>query len=147
MSRTITDHYADDGTNALRVGSVILSHGEALLAQTGGTFADPDESTWDYWELELPITVIHEPEEGATLDASHSNPRIITTAEELDALPAGSVVRTSGVEDQSEPRVAVKAGFWMNESEWEVADTEYFCLDSGELDDLPATVLWEPSQP
>lgn len=60
--RTITDHYAEGGTDSLRGGSVILSHGEPLLAQSDGTFCDPTGSTWDFWELELPITVIHEPE-------------------------------------------------------------------------------------
>jgi len=59
--RTITDHYAEDGTDSLRGGSVILSHGEALLVQSDGTFCDPIGSTWDFWELELPITVLYEP--------------------------------------------------------------------------------------
>ncbi|MDQ5861777.1 MAG: hypothetical protein M3536_05895 [Actinomycetota bacterium] len=80
----------------------------------------------------------------AILAAGYRKPRTITTAAELDALPVGSVIRTSGHEDHFDPRVAVKTGFWMSESEWEVADAEDFCLDSGELDDLPATVLWEP---
>lgn len=64
----------------------------------------------------------------------------VTTAEELDALPVGSVVRTAGTESQS-PRVAVKDAVWKNESEWFVADSSEWCLDSTELDDLPATVL------
>ena len=59
-TRAITDHYAETGTEVLPSGSVILSNGEALLAETGGTFMDPSGSTWDYWELDLPITVIHE---------------------------------------------------------------------------------------
>lgn len=80
----------------------------------------------------------------ALLAVGYSKPRTITTAKELDALPVGSVIRTSGIDFQTEARVAVKTGFWMNESEWEVADAEDFCLDSEELDDLPATVLHEP---
>jgi hypothetical protein len=78
------------------------------------------------------------------LAAGYRKPRTVTTAKELDALRVGSVVRTSGVEDHFDPRIAVKTGFWMTESEWEVADADDFCLDSGELDDLPATVLYEP---
>jgi len=78
------------------------------------------------------------------LAAGYRKPRVITTAKELDALPVGSVIRTSGHEDHYDPRVAVKTGFWKTESEWEVADSDDFCLDSDELDDLPATVLYEP---
>jgi hypothetical protein len=78
------------------------------------------------------------------LAAGYRKPRTITTAKELDALPVGTVVRTSGDEDRLDPRIAVKTGFWTSESEWEVADSNDFCLDSGELDDLPATVLYEP---
>lgn len=71
--------------------------------------------------------------------------RIITTEAELDALPVGSVIRTSGVEHECDPRVAVKAAFWLNESEWFTADDSEWCLSSDELDDLPATVLYEPN--
>ena len=81
----------------------------------------------------------------AILAAGYRKPRTITTAKELDALPVGSVVRTSGDEDQFDPRVATKAAFWHNESEWFVADDSEWCLSSDELDDLPATVLYEPT--
>lgn len=77
--------------------------------------------------------------------AGYRKPRIITTIAELDALPNGSVIRTSGDEDEFDPRVAIKSGFWHNESEWFVADDSEWCLSSDELDDLPATVLYEPS--
>jgi hypothetical protein len=79
----------------------------------------------------------------AILAAGYAKPRTITTVEELDALPIGSVIRTSGVEDECDPRVAVKAAFWHNESEWFTADDSEWCLSSDELDDLPATVLYE----
>lgn len=69
-------------------------------------------------------------------------PRTVSTVEELDALPVGAVVRTAGG-DGFEPRVAVKDGYWRAESEWFVADADDACLDSTELDDLPATVLHE----
>jgi hypothetical protein len=78
----------------------------------------------------------------AVLAAGYRKPRIITTAEELDALPVGSVVRMSGTSEDA--RVAVKDGTWKSESEWFVADGDEWCLDSTELDDLPATVLHEP---
>ena len=73
-----------------------------------------------------------------------AQPRTISTVEELDALPEGSVIRTSGVEDECDPRVAIKSGFWNSESEWFTADDSEWCLSSDELDDLPATVLYEP---
>ncbi|MEV7472258.1 hypothetical protein AB0N33_00910 [Pseudarthrobacter oxydans] len=76
----------------------------------------------------------------AILAAGYRRPRQVTTVEELDALPVGSVVRTAGT-DTDDPRVAVKDGMWKSESEWFVADSSEWCLDSTELDDLPATVL------
>jgi hypothetical protein len=59
--RTITDHYADDGPDELPALSVVLSGGEPAIKQADGTFMDHDGSTWDTRELELPITVLHEP--------------------------------------------------------------------------------------
>jgi len=75
-------------------------------------------------------------------EAGYRKPRTVTTPEELDALPVGSVIRTAG-HAGDEPRIAVKDGFWKTESEWFVADGSEWCLDSSELDDLPATVLLE----
>ena len=80
----------------------------------------------------------------AILAAGYRKPRTITATDELDALPVGVVIRTSGVEYECEPRVAVKVGFWHNESEWYTADDSEWNLSSDELDDLPATVLYEP---
>jgi len=82
----------------------------------------------------------------AILDAGYSKPRTITTEAELDALPVGSVIRTYGVEDECDPRVAVKAAFWKNESEWFTADDSEWCLSSDELDDLPATLIYSPEE-
>lgn len=81
------------------------------------------------------------------LAAGYRKPRTITTVAELDALPVGSVIRTFGVEDECDPRVAIKSAFWLNESEWFTADDSEWCLSSDELDDLPATVLHEGVQP
>lgn len=135
--RIITDHYADDGTSELTVGSVILSHGEALLAQVDGTFADPNGSTWDYWELELPITVIHEADAGKTLDASHSNPRKLTTVAELDALPFGSVILDrSGLSLHKNEFIGWRASNGAKDISPEMLEQEAF----------PATVLYEPVQ-
>jgi hypothetical protein len=78
------------------------------------------------------------------LAAGYTKPRAVTTVAELDALPNGSVIRTAGVEDECDPRVAVKSGFWHGESEWFAADDSEWCLSSDELDDLPATVLYTP---
>ena len=69
--------------------------------------------------------------------------RTITTVEELDVLPVGSVIRTSG-HDVFEPRVAVKTDRFPSVSYWNLADGESTDLCSDELDDLPATVLFEP---
>jgi hypothetical protein len=77
----------------------------------------------------------------AILAAGYRKPRTVSAVEELDALPVGSVVRMSGTSEDA--RVAVKDGTWKGESEWFVADCEEWCLDSTELDDLPATVLYE----
>jgi len=69
--------------------------------------------------------------------------RMISTVEQLDALPIGSVVRTT------EERVAVKTGErWGNQSGhgswWSVADEDEFDLSSDELDDLPALLIFHP---
>lgn len=76
--------------------------------------------------------------------SGYRKPRTITTVAELDALPVGAVIRTSGVESECEPRVARKDGFWTNESEWLVADHTDWCISSDVLHDLPATVLHVP---
>lgn len=67
----------------------------------------------------------------------------IRTVEQLDALPIGSVVRTT------EERVAVKTGErWGNQSGygswWSVADEDEFDLSSDELDDPPALLIFHP---
>jgi hypothetical protein len=81
-------------------------------------------------------------ETDAILAAGYRKPRTVTAVEELDALPVGAVIRTAA-HPGNEPRIAVKDGFWKTESEWFVADGSEWCLDSSELDDLPATVLFE----
>ncbi|MEE6273485.1 hypothetical protein V2J56_09015 [Georgenia sp. MJ206] len=72
----------------------------------------------------------------------------ITTAEALDALPAETVIRTAGFEAPDTvrydpPRVAVKSVT----GDWSVADEEEWSVETDELDDLPATVLYVPGQP
>lgn len=79
----------------------------------------------------------------AVLEAGYRKPRTITTEAELDALPEGSVIRTSGA-DEWLPRVAVKTLSMTTTSYWSVADTDEWELTSDELDDLPATVLYSP---
>jgi hypothetical protein len=59
--RVIIEHYADDGTDALPPLSTILSGGLPAIKQHDGTFMDHDGGSWDYWELELPVTVLWEP--------------------------------------------------------------------------------------
>jgi hypothetical protein len=59
--RTITDHYADDGTDALPADAVILSNGKPCIKQGDGTFMDEVGGTWDFWEIALPAAVLYEP--------------------------------------------------------------------------------------
>lgn len=65
--------------------------------------------------------------------AGYRKPRTITTVEELDALPEGSVILTNGGEDSAQ-----KDG----EGEWYLWGGD-FGLDSEDTH-LPAIVLWEP---
>ena len=95
------------------------------------------------WATNTEHREMEEAQADAILAAGYSKPRTISTVEELDALPVGSVIRTSGIDFHTMPRVAVKTGFWLKESEWEVADSNEWIADSSELDDLPATVLYE----
>ena len=73
-------------------------------------------------------------------------PRVIETAEELDALPELAVIRTD------EGRVFEKVGSFPDpdqfgyRSDWMGMDSE-FTLGTDEIDDLPATVLWSPEEP
>lgn len=93
--RKIADHYAEDGTAELCTGAVLLTMGDsrgALLGQSDGTFVDEGGSTWDYWELPLPLEVLFEPAEGRKVDEVSWGPRIIRTVEELDLLETGTVI-------------------------------------------------------
>lgn len=65
----------------------------------------------------------------------------ITTVEELEALPVGSVIRTAGVPGRYQPRVAENDG----DSLWRITGDEFLC-ECDELDDLPATVLYRPDR-
>jgi len=60
--RTIDDTHADDGPDSLNPQSVILSMGRPAIKGYDGTFMDYDGTTWDFWELETPITVLYEPQ-------------------------------------------------------------------------------------
>ena len=60
--------------------------------------------------------------------------RTITTADQIDALPVGSVVRTV------EGRVAKKIGH----NRWSAADDDELDLTSGELYDLPVMLIYHP---
>ena len=72
------------------------------------------------------------------------NGRTVTTTEELDALPEGAVIRTSG-HGAWLPRVAVKTDKYASASYWAIAGEESADVTSDELDDLPATILWPKS--
>ena len=77
------------------------------------------------------------------LAAGYSRPRMITAAEELDALPGGTVIRDSkGVTWQRYMKV-------LDEPVWFAAtrDTGFY-FDSNLTDDnrLPATVIYSPEE-
>jgi len=78
------------------------------------------------------------------LAAGYTKPRTISTMEELNDLAEGTVIRTAGT--RSEPgRVAVcSTKYSALQSDWTIPG-EDFVVDSDELDDLPATVLYEPA--
>jgi hypothetical protein len=78
------------------------------------------------------------------LAAGYRKPRTVTTVEELDALPVGSVIRTGGYGGQYAPRIAEKNGKTEDLSYWQVAGPDDIDVTSDELDDLPATVLYAP---
>lgn len=59
--RTIAEHYGDEGIESLAACSAILSNGISLHLQTDGTWLDALGSSWDFWEISLPATILHEP--------------------------------------------------------------------------------------
>lgn len=59
--RTITEYYGDDGLESLPYRSAILSAGDVSIAQSDGTWLDSYGSTYDFWEMGLPATVMWEP--------------------------------------------------------------------------------------
>ena len=70
----------------------------------------------------------------ALIDAGYSKPRTITTVEELDALPVGSLVR----EDDGFSRYKYATG-------WALCVPDATAQESGDKLVLPATVLFEPA--
>lgn len=77
----------------------------------------------------------------------------VTTEAELEALPVGSVIRTSGsgLGGWGPSRVAEKVAdadgsLSLRRGKWQVADGDEFEVDSDELDDLPARVLFRPDR-
>lgn len=57
--RTITEHYGDEGIESLSCGSVILAGITTSTLQSDGTWLDSWGSTYDFYELNLPATVLH----------------------------------------------------------------------------------------
>ena len=58
--RTIDSAYEDYGPDSLPPMSAVLSGGKPAIRQHDGTWMDYDGSSWDDWEMEYPMTVIHE---------------------------------------------------------------------------------------
>lgn len=58
--RTIESAYEDYGPATLPPLSVVLSGGKPAIRQHDGTWMDYDGSSWDDWEMEYPMTVLHE---------------------------------------------------------------------------------------
>lgn len=75
----------------------------------------------------------------AILSAGYRRPRTITTAEELDALPAWSVVRSQ------QATIWEKFGGILSDDFW--AETMTLGRHPSSHISLPATVLYEPGQP
>jgi hypothetical protein len=73
--------------------------------------------------------------------AGYRKPRIVTTAEELDALPVGSVVLHNGRAFQHYP--AYPAPF-DEYQQWKCGDGGFVRSTKGGSSILPATVLYEP---
>lgn len=61
LPRTIREHYGDEGIESLRCGSVILAGITTSTLQSDGTWLDSWGSTYDFYELNLPATVLYEP--------------------------------------------------------------------------------------
>lgn len=59
--RTITEYYGDEGIESLPCGSVILAGITTSTLQSDGTWLDSWGITYDFYELNLPATVLHEP--------------------------------------------------------------------------------------
>ena len=62
--RIIAERYGDEGIESLAACSIILSNGISLLLQTDGTWLDGLGSSWDFWEISLPATVLYAPTPG-----------------------------------------------------------------------------------
>lgn len=58
--RTITEHYGDEGIESLACGSVILAGITTSTLQSDGTWLDSWGSTYDFYELNLPATLLHD---------------------------------------------------------------------------------------
>ena len=71
--RTITERFEDNGPDELAPLSVVLSAGKPAIMQHDGTFMDYDGISWDAWEMDYPLTVIHEPEATRPTNAEATN--------------------------------------------------------------------------
>lgn len=98
------------------------------------------------WVTNTEHREMEEHQAAVILASGYSKPIAVTTDAELEALPVGSVIRTSGIDFLAQPRVAVKTGIWRNKSEWQIADSDEWVVSSDELDDLPAIVLYTPKE-
>jgi len=77
----------------------------------------------------------------AILAAGYSNPRTISTVEELDQLPAGSVILRNGRAFQHYPAHSAPFDEYQK---WKCADGGFVRSTKDGSSILPATVLYEP---
>ncbi|MDF9748677.1 hypothetical protein [Arthrobacter sp. ES3-54] len=111
----------------------------ALLFTTDNSKAVAPWSEWEHSKKEPRLTEYVYAMADAILAAGYSKPHTITTVEELDALPEGSIVRTESYS------LYVKDEIRVGPTSWWVTTNEQFDFPSIDIT-LPATALYIPEE-
>lgn len=113
-----------------------------LLFVTDNHNAKDADAEWEFLQQTPKYLAAYHQMADAILAAGYRRPRTITTVEELDALPNGSVVLSNDYRHWGEQwQVTFQrwdTGYWHRGGRSGSTDPDYF---------LPATVLYEPGQP